>query len=223
MENIDSQKELELVKKELEKVQKELNYLKEENKKLKNDYEQQYNIISKNLAYEIVQYALDSKSIKKTAEKYGCDVKYLYNSLQDWNDSKEIVSEAEDYHDYREKFDGRAYEIDELINTLNTGDIDDIEELNEKMRTPEKEELDKIITEYNDAKISLYDLSDKYDLSIINLFRLLKENNIIEKESDAIGYDDFYRVYSGEYEYNEYSSSKNVDLVKFYYLLFRDE
>ena len=62
------------------------------------------------------------------------------------------------------------------------------------MRTPEKEELDMLITEYHTNKHSLYELADEYNLVIINLFRLLKEHKLIEKESDAIGYDEFYSI-----------------------------
>ena len=66
------------------------------------------------------------------------------------------------------------------------------------MRTPDQDTINKIIEDYNKATdLSLYDLADKYNLSINNLFRLLKENNLIEKETDAKGYGDFYRDYLG--------------------------
>ena len=71
-------------------------------------------------------------------------------------------------------------------------------EREQKMRTPEQDTINKIIEDYRDASdLSLYELADRYDLWINNLFRLLKENNIIEKETDAKGYGDFYRDYLG--------------------------
>ncbi len=85
------------------------------------------------------------------------------------------------------------------------------------MRTPEKEELDLLITEYQTSKHSLYELADKYNLVIINLFRLLKEHKLIKKESDAIGYDSFYKEYIGEYNYNNHDIKKNLGLIELFY------
>jgi hypothetical protein len=86
------------------------------------------------------------------------------------------------------------------------------------MRTPEKEELHKIFTEYQNNKQSLYELSDKYNLVIINLFRLLREHKLIKKESDAIGYDIFYKEYIGDFYYNKYNKyNTNLELIKIYY------
>ena len=45
--------------------------------------------------------------------------------------------------------------------------------------------------------MSLYKLADKYDLQINNLFIILKENKVIEKETDVKGYASFYREYFG--------------------------
>ena len=98
------------------------------------------------------------------------------------------------------------------------------------MRTPNKEELDKLFEEYLSANITLYELADKYNLIIINLFRLLKEHKLIEKESDAIGYNEFYKEYIGkfslsglqssasdDYEYNKYIIDRELKLVDNYY------
>jgi hypothetical protein len=71
-------------------------------------------------------------------------------------------------------------------------------EREQKMRTPDQETINKMIEDYSKATdLSLYELADRYDLAITNLFRLLKENNIIEKETGAKGYGDFYRDYLG--------------------------
>ena len=65
--------------------------------------------------------------------------------------------------------------------------------------------------------LSAFELADKYNLLIINLFRLLKENNFIEKECDAIGYNDFYKIYIGESFYNKYDIDTNLKLIDMYY------
>ena len=84
------------------------------------------------------------------------------------------------------------------------------------MRTPEKEELDLILSEYS-GKMPLHELADKYNLSIINLFRLLKEQKLIENESDATGYNEFLKEYIGELFYNKYNINTNLKLIDMYY------
>ena len=85
------------------------------------------------------------------------------------------------------------------------------------MRTPDKDELEEIFTDYKRRKHSLYELADKYDLLIINLFRLLKEHKFIENESDAFGYNDFYKEYIGKSCYNKYLIDTNLKLIDMYY------
>ena len=190
---------------ELDATKKELNILKEEYKKIEYENKQQYNIMyNQNITYEIMQYLYKCDSIKETAEKFGCDIKYLYSKISTWGDCSESLYEREDYNDYRNKLDGRKYEIYELE--------DDI-----KMRTPNKEELNMLISDYRTNKHSLYELADKYNIIINNLFRLLKENKLIEKESDAIGYDEFYKEYIGEISYNEYDIKTDLGLIELFY------
>ena len=117
---------------ELDVVKKELNIQKEEYNKLKHENEQQDNIMyNQNITYEIMQYLYKSDSIKKTAEHFGSDIKYLYSKISTWGDCSEALNEREDYHDYREKLSGRKCEI-AYLEFLQ----DDI-----KMRTPGKEKL----------------------------------------------------------------------------------
>jgi hypothetical protein len=85
------------------------------------------------------------------------------------------------------------------------------------MRTLEKEEVNMLISDYHTNKHSLYELADKYNIIINNLFRLLKENKLIEKESDAIGYDEFYKEYIGEISYNEYDIKTDLGLISSFY------
>jgi hypothetical protein len=74
-----------------------------------------------------------------------------------------------------------------------------------------------LISDYHTNKHSLYELADKYNIIIHNLFRLLKENNLIEKESDAIGYDEFYKEYIGEISYNEYDIKTDLRLIELFH------
>ena len=71
------------------------------------------------------------------------------------------------------------------------------EEMNIINRTPDLEEMNKIIWDYINTNMSLYELADKYNFKINNLFRLLKINNLIVNETDAKGYHTFYTDYFG--------------------------
>ena len=64
--------------------------------------------------------------------------------------------------------------------------------------------------------MSLYDIADKYDIIILNLFRLLKENRHIESESEIRGYEQFIKDYYGNY-YN--SGNKDLKLIEKFYKL----
>jgi hypothetical protein len=94
-------------------------------------------------------------------------------------------------------------------------------EREQKMRTPDQDIINKMIEDYNKATdLSLYELADRYDLCINNLFRLLKENKIIEKETDAKGYGDFYRDYLGSgHVWN--GVSNELGLIKDFYNHFK--
>jgi hypothetical protein len=65
--------------------------------------------------------------------------------------------------------------------------------------------------------MSLYDIADKYNIVILNLFRLLKEERHVENEKDARGYQHFLRIYYGNY-YNE-NVSKELNLIEKFYKL----
>jgi hypothetical protein len=189
---------------ELEAIKKELNILKEEYKKIEYENKQQ-KILVEYFCYNIMEYLYECNNIKKTAEYFGCDIKYLYSKLVLWGGCSETLTDREDYNDYHYKFEGRLCEIYEL----ESNDI--------KMRTLEKEELNMLILEYQTNKHSLYELADKYNIIINNLFRLLKENKLIEKESDAIGYNEFYKEYIGEISYNEYDIKTDLGLISSFY------
>jgi hypothetical protein len=198
---------------ELESVKKELNILKEEYNKLKERSSAKQELIDNNLADDIKSYLSETNNLTETAKKFQCDPSEIFYSIPCWDDCNDRLYKLEDYDLYNYKIYGRENELYDLENLK----YNDIEEYNMKLRTPEKEELDKIFTEYKSSEITLYELADKYNLLIINLFRLLKEHKLIEKESDAIGYNDFYREYIGESFYNKYDIDTDLKLIDMYY------
>jgi hypothetical protein len=194
------------VQEELKRYKKELFFLQEEYIKLKKSCERKKRIIDNNIAIDILDYLNECNNLTETARKFDCDPEELFYSIPYWDDCNERLYSLEDYSIYNNKLEGRCHELDDLnrINIL-------------KMRTPDKYELDSIFLDYKKRKHSLYELADKYDLLIINLFRLLKQYNFIEKECDAFGYDDFYKEYIGESCYNKYNIDTDLKLIDMYY------
>ena len=199
---------------EIELIKNELNICNEEYKKLKDRCNAKQEIIDNNISHDILSDLGKTNNLRKTAKKFQCEPEEIYSAIPYWDDCLDRLYKLEDYELYHYKLDGRENELYDLENL----EYNNIEEYNIKMRTPDKEELDKIFTEYRSEEISLYDLADKYNLIIVNLFRLLKEHNLIEKECDAIGYNEFYKIYVGMYEYNEYSPKRDLGLIKFFFL-----
>jgi hypothetical protein len=160
----------------------------------------------------IIEHLCKYNNVTKTAEEFNCDPMELYSIIPVWDGCCDRLYDLEDYKIYRYKLGGRQEELEEFQHIC-------VYDYETQMRTPEKEELDLLITEYHTNKHTLYELADEYNLVIINLFRLLKEHKLIEKESDAIGYDEFYKEYIGEYEftYNNNDIKKNLGLIQLFY------
>ena len=158
----------------------------------------------------IIEHLCKYNNVTKTAKEFNCDPMELYRKIPDYDGCCDRLYNLEDYKIYRYKLGGRQEELEEFQYT---------DKYEIQMRTPEKDELNEIFREYHSNNLSLYELADKYNLIIINLFRLLKENKLIEKESDAIGYNLFYKEYIGEYEnnYNKNNINNNLKLIKKYY------
>jgi hypothetical protein len=213
MEFIDLQEKIIKLQKELESVKKELNISNEEYQKLKNRSNNKQEIIDNNISHDILAHISQTNSLTKTSKKFQCDPSEIFYSIPCWDDCNDRLYKLEDYDLYNYKIYGRENELYDLENLK----YNDIEEYNMKLRTPEKEELDKIFTEYKSSEITLYELADKYNLLIINLFRLLHENKLIKNDCDAIGYNEFYKIYKGEYEYNKYNIKNDLGLIKWYY------
>jgi len=142
-------------------------------------------------AVEILEFFHSCSSIRRTAWKYGMDLEEMYELIPRLEDTWRGLESASDYDECRMEVIGRQ-EWDAEQEESMTG-----EELAIRDRTPIQEELNSLIEDYKDSSLSLYEIADRYNLCIYNLFRLLKENNIIEKEIDAKGYSSFYTEYNG--------------------------
>ena len=140
---------------------------------------------------EIMEFFHSCSSIRRTAWKYGMDLEEMYNLIPQLEDTWRGLEAASDYDECRMEVVGRQEWDAEQEESMTT------EEFAIRDRTPIKEELDCLILDYKDSTLSLYEIADRYNLCIYNLFRLLKENQIIEKETDAKGYSSFYVDFKG--------------------------
>jgi hypothetical protein len=194
------------MQKELEEYKQQYLILEEEYYKLQNRCKRKQIIIDNNLAVKILESLSETNNLTETAKRFECSPEELYLSIPDWDGCKDRLYGLTDYLVYRNRLEGRCEEL---------AILDKIED--KKMRKPDSDELDAIFTDYKKRKHSLYELADKYDLLIINLFRLLKEGGLIKSESDAFGYNEFYKEYIGEYSYNKYCINKNLKLIDLFY------
>ena len=188
----DIAKTNEVLKLRIKQLETELEQSNKTNKELK----EKINIITNAHAVKVLEYFSDCSNIRKTAWAFGFEVDELYQLIPEWDGCNDGLQSADDYDECKIEVLGRRIYDEEKTHEFTKEEVE--VEREQKMRTPDQDTVNKIIEAYNKATyLSLYDLADKYDLSINNLFRLLKENNIIEKETDAKGYGDFYRDYLG--------------------------
>ena len=169
------------------------------------DYQQKNTMLNNQVCYlkERIDVLIDDNSIKifdyfsmclnirKTAWKFNMEIEELYLRISEWDDSSELLESACDYDECRIEVIGRKEYDDEQEDKM------DQKDLIIRKRIPTTNEVNKIISDYSLGNLSLYELADRYDLQINNLFRLLKETGMIEKETDAKGYDNFYTEYLG--------------------------
>ena len=139
-------------------------------------------------AIKILDYFSMCLNIRKTAWKFGMSMEELYERISEWDDHSNLLESACDYYECRIEVIGRKeYDEDKI----------EPEDFLLRNRIPSANEVSKIIEDYKGSNLSLYELADRYDLQINNLFKLLKETGMIEKETDAKGYDNFYTEYLG--------------------------
>lgn len=213
MDFIEPNEQMKKLQDELESVKKQLQIQQEEYTKIKQINNQYVNVITKNLAVKILEDLFESENLAITAKKFGCDPIALYPHIINWDGCSDGLQNLEDYYDFYYKLEGRRCEIG-VISAL---ECCEIEEYEKKRRTPNQKELYEIFILYSSGEMTLYELADKYNIMIFNLFRLLKEHSLIESESDAIGYDEFYKEYIGEYDYNKYEIKTELGLIDIFY------
>ena len=185
----------------------ENNKLQEKIKYLKNELNSVYDVIDNHLAIKILEHVSITNSIKQTANYYKLDPDWIYCKIPEWDNCNDGLYNLSDYKEYLYKVEGRQVELEDF-------DCDDINEI-DKIRTPEHIELESIFYDYLCTNMSLYDIADKYNIIILNLFRLLKEERHIENEIDTRGYKQFLKEYYGNY-YNENDNNKLNLIEKFY-------
>jgi hypothetical protein len=194
---------------EIQKL-KEINKFQEtEIKKLKKKIKKLEKVIEKRNERDaelILEYFESSGSIRDTANYYDIEVAELFQLIPEWDGCHDGLQSADDYAECRIEVLGRNLEDDEKESEMTP------EELEERMRTPDSEEVAEIIKVYNEDKTTLYGIADDYNLKINNLFRILKNNGIIEKETDVNDYKDFYREYCGSEE-KEWDGKSNLGLL----------
>ena len=185
----------------------ENNKLQEKIKYLKNELNSVYDVIDNHLAIKILEHVSITNSIKQTANYYKLDPDWIYCKIPEWDDCNDRLYNLSDYEEYLYKVEGRQVELEDF-------DCDDITKI-DKIRTPSHDDLECIFYDYLCTNMSLYDIADKYNIVILNLFRLLKEERHIENEKDARGYQHFLRMYYGNY-FNE-NVSKELNLIEKFY------
>jgi hypothetical protein len=151
--------------------------------------ERMINCIEERIQEQVMEHFNWCKSIKDTADEYKLDMEVLYDLIPIWSGDGNKIMEAKDYEECMIKVMGRKKYDAEMEFTS--------EEMNIINRTPDLEEMNKIIWDYINTNMSLYELADKYNLKINNLLRLLKINNLFVNETDAKGYHTFYTDYFG--------------------------
>jgi hypothetical protein len=170
-------------------LEKEIVTVKNYNKELKNRMD---GLVDEN-AVKILEYFHSCSSIRKTAWKFGMEMSDLYELIPEWDGCRDGLQSADDYVECRIEVIGRReYDEEEEEEEDMTK-----EQIEFKQRPLNSDEINQIITDYKENTSSMYEIADRYELQINYLFRILKENKIIEKETDVKGYADFYEEHMG--------------------------
>ncbi len=115
----------------------------------------------------------------------------LYELIPEWDGCRDGLQSADDYVECRIEVIGRREYDEELEEDMTW------EEREFRERALDEEDINNIIADYTESNLSLYELADRYELKINYLFRVLKENKVLEKETDAKGYASFYEEHMG--------------------------
>jgi hypothetical protein len=176
-----------ILKEKITSLENEITKLKADNANLKETLDSR----NKENACEILQYFHSCSSIRKTAWKYCIKMEELYELIPEWDGCRDGLQSADDYVECRIEVIGRREYDEELEEDLTW------EEREFRERALDEEDINNIIADYTESNLSLYELADRYELKINYLFRVLKENKVLEKETDAKGYASFYEEHMG--------------------------
>lgn len=157
-------------------------------------------------AEQILEYFNCCRSIKKTAWKYGMEIEELYDQISVWDGSYKGLHAADDFEECRIIVIGRKEYDKEIESNL------DPEDLAFRTRDLDANDIYKIIRDYKDSELSLYDVAHRHELKINHLFLTLKNNGIIEKETDVRDYANFYKEYLGARE--EWDGKSDLGFLK---------
>ena len=186
-------------------LEKQLISSKEKNNELKGKIDDMINDYS----LEILEYFNQCGSIRKTARNYNMDMEELYESIPEWDGCRDGLQGADDYHECRIEVIGRR-EYDEEEEESMTK-----EQLEFRQRLLDKKDITNIIGDYKESTLSMYELADRYEIQINYLFHILKENSVIEKETDAKGYASFYEEHMGSG--CEWDGKSDLGLIEQFY------
>jgi ribosomal protein S25 len=185
---IHLENEINILKETNSKQLKEIKNLKASNLALKETIDAR----NEDNANEILDYFHSCSSIRRTAWAYGIEMAELYELIPQWEDCRDGLRSADDYKECRIELIGRREYDEELEEDMKW------EEREFRERALDEEDINAIISDYKDSTdLTLYELADRYELKINYLFKLLKENKMIEKETDAKGYAGFYEEHMG--------------------------
>jgi len=166
---------------------KQISKLQEQNDALKETIDAR----NEENAPEILDYFHTVHSIRRTAYAYGMEMEELYELIPQWEDSREGLRSADDYIECRIEIIGRREYDEELEEDMTK------EECDFRERSLDADDIRDIISDYKDSCLSMYELADRYELKINYLFKVLKENKVIDKETDAKDYASFYQEHMG--------------------------
>jgi len=160
-------------------------------------------------ALEILEYFHMCSSIRQTARKYNMDMEEIYESIPEWDGCRDGLQSADDYDECRQEVVGRKQWDEEKEDEY------DEEELVFRKRTAEGDDLKEIIEDYKGGAMTIYEIADHHNLWINNLFRLLKENKVIEKETEVTDYAHFYTEHEGIW--SEWDGKSELGLIEEFY------
>jgi hypothetical protein len=175
------------LKEKITKLESEINQLQYKNLRLTEILDAR----NEENAEKILDHFYAVNSIRQTAWQYGMEMDKLYELIPQWCGCYDRLHMANDFEECRIEVIGRREYDEEKEADLDSEDFEN------RNRKPTADETNKILSDYEDGHMSLYKLADKYDLQINNLFIILKENKVIEKETDVKNYAIFYREYFG--------------------------